>query len=171
MKKSNYRVGLTVYVLLLAFGACKYPTEYKQVKAGNKFTLMVPPWVKEEQTLKPGADLQYANRFRNYYVIGETENKDSLKSVSSIMSTNLGILSKAMQKPVVNDSLAVTIGGLNGARVEISGKMTGEDIYFSEVVLEGKTRLYHLSIWTRNADRKLKFKEDIDHTLNSFKEL
>ena len=92
------------------------------------------------------------------------------KNVSSIMGTNLGILSKAMVKPIINDSTAVTIGGLNGARVEISGKMTGEDIYFSEVVLEGKTRFYHLSIWTRNAERKLKFKDDIDHILSSFKE-
>jgi len=171
MKDSKFKVAITIFVLLLALPACKYSTEYKQAKAADKFTLMVPPWVKEETTLKPGAGLQYANRFRNFYVIGETENKDSVKSVSSIMSANLAILSKAMEKPRVNDSTTVNIGGLNGARVEMSGKMTGEDIYFSEVVLEGKSRFYHLSIWTRNADRKLKFKDDIDHILNSFREL
>ena len=87
------------------------------------------------------------------------------------MSANLSVISKAMAKPVVSDSTEVTIGGLKGARVEIFGKMSGENIYFSEVVLEGKNRFYHLSVWTRNEDRKLKFKEDIDRTLNSFKEL
>ena len=70
----------------------------------------------------------------------------------------------------MSDSTEVTIGGLKGTRVEIFGKMSDEPIYFSEVVLEGKNRFYHLSIWTRTADRKLKFKDDIDHILNSFKE-
>jgi hypothetical protein len=171
MKKSEYPVSFIICVLLLTLPACKYSTEYKLVKGGDKFTMMVPPWVKEVNDLKPGAEFQYVNRFRNFYAIGETLSKDSTKSVSSVMSANLGILSKSMVKPVINDSTTITIGGLPGARVEISGKMTGEDIYFSEVVLEGKSRFYHLSIWTRNADRKLKFKDDIDHILNSFKEL
>ena len=133
--------------------------------------MMVPPWVKEDLTLKPGAEFQYANRYRNFYAIAETTGKDSLKTVPAIMNNNIGILSKSMTKPVINDSSAVTIGGATGVRVEVSGKMSGEDIYFSEVVLSGKNGFYHLSIWTRNADRKLKFKEDIDKMLNSFKEL
>jgi hypothetical protein len=171
MKKSSYHVLGIVCVLLLAFAACKYSKEYQLVKGGDKFSLMVPSWVKEDKTLKPGAEFQYANRFRNFYAIGEAETKDSTKSVSSVMSVNLARWKKAMGKPVIDDSTAVSIGGLNGARVEISGQITGETIYVSEVVLEGKNGFYHLSIWTRTADRKLKFKEDINHILNSFKEL
>ena len=167
LKKLNYLVACFV---LLAFSACKYPKEYKQVKAGDKFIMMVPPWVKEETTLKPGAEFQYANRFRNFYAIGETLEKDSAKALASIVSTNLSVLSKSMDKPVMTDSADVTIGGLKGVRIEIFGNMNGEAIYFSEVVLEGKNRFYHLSIWTRTADRKLKFKDDIDHILTSFKE-
>jgi hypothetical protein len=155
---------------VLTFSACKYSKEYKLVKAGDKFTMMVPPWLKEETTLKPGAGFQYANRFRNFYAIGETENKDSSKSISALMSANLMVLRKAMDKPLVTDSTAVTIGGLKGVRVELYGNMNNEAIYFSEVELEGKTRFYHLSVWTRTADRKLKFKDDIDRILNSFKE-
>ena len=167
LKKLNYLVACFV---LLAFSACKYAKEYKQVKAGDKFTMMVPPWVKEETTLKPGAEFQYANRFRNFYTIGETLEKDSAKALASIVSTNLSVLSKSMDKPVMTDSADVTIGGLKGVRIEIFGNMNGEAIYFSEVVLEGKNRFYHLSIWTRTADRKLKFKDDIDRILTSFKE-
>lgn len=170
MKNLKYPVWCTACLIVFTLTACKYSKEYKLVKAGDKFTMRVPPWVKEDPKLKPGAEFQYANRFRNFYAIGETVNKDSTKSVATIMTTNLGILYKATVKPIVNDSTTVTIGGLNGARAEFSGKMNGEDIYFSEVVLEGKIRFYHLSIWTRNADRKLKFKEDIDKILNSFKE-
>lgn len=162
---------IIVGFLVMALAGCKYSKEYQLVKGGDKFTVMVPSWVKEDKTLKPGAEFQYANRFRNFYCIGTYEAKNSTKSVSSIMAGNIGILSKAMGQPVISDSLGVTIGGLNGARVEIFGTMSGDPIYFSEVVLEGKNGFYHLSVWTRTADRKLKFKGDIDHILNSFKEI
>ena len=140
------------------------------MKVGDKFSLMVPSWVKEDKTLKQGANFQYANRFRNFYAIGEVLGKDTSKSIQSIMATNIGIISISMGHPVISDSTGVTIGGINGARVEIFGNMSNEPIYFSEVVLEGKNGFYHLSIWTRTADRKLKFKDDIDRILNSFKE-
>ena len=157
--------------MVLALAGCKYSKEYKLAKGGDKFTMMVPSWVKEDKTLKPGAEFQYDNRFRNFYAIGEVSAKDSLSSASSVMSANLNLWRKAMAKPVVDDSTSVTIGGLDGARVEISGQITGETIYVSEVVLAGKNGFYHLSVWTRTADRKLKFKEDIDKILASFKEL
>jgi hypothetical protein len=167
LKNWNY---LILCFVALTFSACKYSKEYKLVKAGDKFTMMVPPWVKEETTLKPGAEFQYANRFRNFYAIGETLERDSTRGLAAVVGSNLAVLSKSMAKPVMTDSTDVTIGGLKGVRVEIFGNMSNEAIYFSEVVLEGKTRFYHLSIWTRTADRKLKFKDDIDHILNSFKE-
>jgi hypothetical protein len=169
-KKPGYSICCLVLLVVITFSSCKYSKEYKLAKGGDKFTLMVPSWAKEDEKLKPGAEFQYANRFRNFYAIGETENKDSTKNLSSLMASNLTVLSKAMTKPVISDSIGVTIGGLNGSRVEIFGNMSNEAIYFSEVVLEGKSRFYHFSVWTRTADRKLKFKNDIDSILNSFKE-
>ena len=170
MRKINRFVFTVIIASLFVIPACKYSKEYKQVKAGDKFTMMVPPWVKEDLTLKPGAEFQYNNRFRNFYTIGETEGKDSTKTVSSVMTANMAVLAKSMTNVKVDDSTSVTIGGLNGARVEMRGEMSKEPIYFSEVVWEGKNRFYHLSVWTRTADRKLKFKDDIDKLINSFKE-
>jgi len=171
MRKPGYLVLGVAVMALMALSACKYPTEYKEVKVGDKFTMMVPPWVKEDEKLKPGAEFQYANRFRNFYAIAEIVSKDSTKSLSSLTTANLAVLAKSMTKAKVDDSTSVTINGLPGVRVEYRGLMTGEEIYFSEVVLEGKSRFYHLSIWTRTAERKLKFKDDIDKIINSFKEL
>ena len=169
--KKYYQITCLTLFALFVFSACKYSKEYKLVNVAGKFSMMVPPWVKEDKELKPGAEFQYANHFRNFYSIGTAEEKDSAKSISSIMATNLNVLRGAMTKPVVTDSVNVTVGGLNGVRVEIYGNMNGEAIYFSEEVIEGKNRFYHLSVWTRTADRKLKFKGDIDQMLNSFKEL
>ncbi len=170
MKTEKPVIALLLFFLMLGVAGCKYPKEYKQVKAGDKFTMMVPPWVKEDKNLKPGAEFQYANRFRNFYTIGTSETKDSSKTIASLMTANLAILSKSMTKSKVDDSVDVTVNGLKGVRVEFSGKMNDEAIYFSEEEIEGKKGFYHLSVWTRTADRKLKFKNDIDSVLNSFKE-
>jgi hypothetical protein len=157
---------------LLTVFSCKYPTEYQDVNAGNQFSISLPPWMKVEEGLKPGAQLQYANRYRNFYVIGEAIAKTPQdKPVGDIMSSNLNILRKAMKSPIVTDSTAVNISGLSGIRAEIYGKMNNENIYFTEAVIEGKSKLYHISIWTRGEERKLRFKEDINKILASFKEI
>ncbi|MDB5282033.1 MAG: hypothetical protein JWO06_1108 [Bacteroidota bacterium] len=159
-------------ILAFSFSSCKYPTQYRVINAGNRFSLSVPSWLKEEPGLKPGADFQYANRYRNFYAIANADKKDSVKAgLGDVMTGNIKVLRQAMINPIVSDSTDVEIGGIKGARAEVFGKMGTEDIYFSEVVLEGKNNYYHLSVWTRGADRKLKFKEDINRILNSFKEL
>lgn len=169
--------NVVAFVLLVLTGAgvlssCSYSDKYELVNANNKFSISVPSWMKEDKTLKQGADFQYANRFRNFYAIGETVDNSAGKANAEVISNNLNILRKSLQKPMVTDSVEVTTeSGIKGTRVEISGKMTGEDIYFSEVLFEGKKGLYHLSIWTRSSNRKLHFKEDINKIIASFKEI
>ena len=168
----------TVFLLSIVYGltsivsSCKYSNQYQTINANNKFSIAVPSWMEEAKGLKEGADFQYANRFRNFYAIGETISKADLKRTNAeIIQDNLNVLRKAMTTPTVTDSTEITEANLKGTRVEIYGKMNGENIYFSEVLFDGNKNIYHLSIWTRNADRKLKFKEDINRIINSFKEI
>lgn len=172
MNKSSLLLVSCVFCLVSLISSCKYKNEYEAINTGNKFIISVPSWMKEEKGLKEGAPFQYANRFRNFYAIAETlPLPDSASSVSSMMNFNLNVLRKAMTNPVVTDSIAVEAGNVTGTRVEIYGKMNNENIYFSEVLYEGKTNIYHLSIWTRSEDRKLHFKEDINKIIASFKEI
>jgi hypothetical protein len=128
--------------------------------------------MKEDKSLKEGAPFQYANHFRNMYAIGEATPKGDLKrTTNEIMSDNLSVLKKSLGQPVVTDSVDINNNGTKGVRVEIYGKMNGENIYFSEVLYEGKSSIYHLSIWTRSETRKLRFKEDITKIIASFKEI
>lgn len=171
MRKSAF-IYLSVFCLLCLASACKYSDKYEQVNANNKFILSVPPWMSEEKGLKAGADFEYANRFRNFYAIGEAiSKKDTDRSAALLMNDNLNILRKSMTKPQVTDSVEVVAGNIKGIRVELYGKMTGEDVYFSEVVFEGSSYYYHLSIWTRSGNRKLHFKGDIDKIIASFREV
>ncbi|MBL0309151.1 MAG: hypothetical protein IPP77_05585 [Bacteroidetes bacterium] len=160
-----------IFLILLGVSACNYSEEYQTVNAGNDFSVSIPGWLKTEDDLKPGAVLQYANRFRNFYMIGNTESKEH-QDISTLTNRYLNVLKQSMKNPVVTDSMSVIINGLPGIRTEVYGKMNDENIYFSELVIEGKKNsFYHLSIWTRGEDRKLRFKKDIDRILNSFKEI
>jgi len=171
MKKSILILLPVAYCLLL-FTSCKYSNESQLINANNKFSIAVPSWMKEDKSLKPGADFQYANHFRNFYAIGETVSKDGLKrAAGEIMNDNLNILRKSMPSGLVSDSTNITSNGVNGIRVEFFGKMSNENIYFSEVIFETQKKIYHLSIWTRGENRKLHFKEEINKIISSFKEI
>ncbi len=171
--KKYFASGLSCFMCLTFWlSSCNYSNEYQTINANNKFSLSIPQWMKEEKGLKEGADFQYANRFRNVYAIGEAMNKTDLKRTNSeIIYNNLNILRKAMTNPIVTDSVDITDGNAKGTRVEIYGKMKGENIYFSEVLFEGSKNIYHISIWTRSENRKLRFKEDINKIITSFKEI
>ncbi len=163
--------------ILLCFGifaetGCRYSNNYDKVNVNNEFTISVPSWMSEQHDLDEGAPFQYANRFRNFYAIGSAE-ADSLQKqdLSKIVSHHLQIIESALKNPVITDSTDVTIGGLKGVRVEIYGKMNEENIYFNELVLKGKNKFYHVSVWTRGEDRKLLYKEDANNILASFREL
>ncbi len=161
---------LAGFTLLLA--GCKYSKEYQNITVEGKFSISLPPWVEKQDDLKPGADLQYANRYRNFYVVGERlPAAVAPDSLNSEVNKYLNLLRSVTQKPLVTDSSAVTINGLTGVHVEFMGKMKDESIYYSELLLQGKKGTYHLSLWTRGEDRKLRFKEDMAKVINSFKEL
>ncbi len=172
MKKSSALLLSCVLFLMSCISSCHYKNEYQAINTNNQFSISIPSWMKEQKGLKEGAPFQYSNRFRNFYAIAETLPKaDSANSVSSKMNFNLNVLRKAMGSPVVTDSLEINGLDIKGTRVEIYGKMNSENIYFSEVLYEGKKNIYHLSIWTRSEDRKLHFKEDINKIIASFKEI
>jgi hypothetical protein len=171
MKKS-FGWLFVVCCSLFVVSACKYSEAYQTVNAKNEFTVSLPPWMKESDDLAPGAPFQYANRFRNFYTVGFVIRKDTAKAdFDYYWKNSLNALKNSLTKPIVTDSLGIEVNGMKGVRAEVLGKMDGENIYFSEVVLDGKSKIYHLSVWVRSEERKLRFKEDINKIIGSVKEL
>lgn len=158
---------IIVSALLALISSCKYSQEYQIITVENQFSVSVPSWMKKYDDLKPGAPFQYANRYRNFYTVADA----SKLSPGELMANTTSLLIKSMKNAVVSDSSSVTINGLQAVRAEVFGKMNDENIYFTELVIQGKKSNYHLSIWTRGEDRKLRYKEDINKIASSFKEL
>src|ERR1700731_906103 len=120
MMIKTFRGGWWVLVSISILSSCKYPNQYQQINAGNKFSISIPSWLKPQDNLKPGADFQYANRYRNFYAIGTADDKEKVKGpMAQLMNDNLEILKKSMKNAVVSDSNAVVVGGLPGIRTEI----------------------------------------------------
>ena len=152
--------GLTLY-------SCKYSYKEETVNVKNEFTMTVPDYLTRAENLKPGADFQYSNRFRNTYVVVFSDKKD--KDFQTYYHEQVAVIKKVLDKPMVNDSLSVELPGAKGIHTELAGTMQGEMIYYSLQTLETKDKFYQECIWTRGEDRKLKYGKDIERILQSFK--
>lgn len=129
--------------------------------------MTVPDYLSKAENLKPGADFEYSNRFRNMYVVVFSDKKD--KDYPTFYNEQATLIKNSLEKPTVNDSVAIEIPGAKGIHTEIAGKMQGEMIYYSILTLETKDKYYQSCIWTRGEDRKLKYGKDIERILLSFK--
>jgi hypothetical protein len=161
-------LSLTLVALsgLILF-SCKYSYKDETINVKNEFTMSVPDYLSPAENLKPGADFQYSNRFRNMYVVVFSDKKD--KDFQAYYREQIGIIERALVKPMVNDSIPVEIAGAKGIHTEISGRMQGDMIYYSVLTLETRDKFYQDCIWTRDEDRKLKYNKDIQRILLSFK--
>jgi hypothetical protein len=165
MNKYLYLTFIALSGLILF--SCKYSYKDVTVNAKNEFTMTVPDYLSPAEDLKPGADFQYSNRYRNTYVVVFSDKKD--KDFQSYYNKQISIIKKSLGKPMVNDSLPVQIPGAKGIHTEIAGTMQGEMIYYSIQTLEAKDKYYQECIWTRGEDRKLKYGKDLLRILQSFK--
>ena len=164
----KHPVALVLIALsCLALFSCKYSYKDEIINVNNQFTMTVPDYLSKADNLKPGADFQYSNRFRNMYVVVFSDKKD--KDFQTYYNEQINVIKKVLDKPMINDSLPVEIAGAKGIHTEIAGKMQGEMVYYSVLTLETKDKFYQDCIWTRGEDRKLKYGKDIERILMSFK--
>ena len=162
------RISLILIALSgLVLFSCKYSYKDETINVKNEYTMTVPDYLSVAENLKPGADFQYSNRYRNMYVVVFSDKKD--KDFQTYYNEQLTGIKKVLDKPMVNDSLPVELKGAKGIHTEIAGKMSGEMIYYSILTLETKDKFYQECIWTRGEDRKLKYGKDIERILLSFK--
>jgi hypothetical protein len=151
----------------LILSSCKYSYKDETISVKNEFMMTVPDYLSPADNLKPGADFQYSNRFRNMYVVVFSDKKD--KDFQTYYNEQTAILKKSLDKPMVTDSLPVQIPGARGVHTELAGRMQGEMIYYSIQTFETAGKFYQECIWTRSEDRKLKYGKDIERILASFK--
>lgn len=162
----------SIILFALLFSACHYSNKWTTVSNNNEFSAEVPSWMNKTDDLLSGAPLQYCNRFRSVYFIVIKDKQDTLPPFTEYAANNISVLKNAMQKAQVTDSTVTELGGLKGIHSEVMGNMGKEKIFYSHYSLEGKKGYnYQVCIWTRGEERKLRYKDDINRMLESFKAL
>lgn len=169
MKKNLLYLG---YILAAFISACRYSDFWETKNFNNEFTAEIPSWLEETDELKEGAPLQFRNRFRNVYFIVIKDKQDTLPPFPTYVANNIAVLKRALTQPLVTDSANAELGGLEGVRSEVMGNMGGEKIFYSHYSLQGKNGYnYQVCIWTRGEERKLRYSNDMNRIIQSFKML
>ena len=158
--KNNVLLFLLIPILLL--NSCQDYSKPIAIKNEN-FTIILPGFVKEDE-LAEDADIEYANRFRNFYIVAfvlkDTVGQDSLWKLTTQR------ISQGLLKPKV-DSLHKE----NYIESKITGNFKDEKeaIFYRQKLIYQKGESLLLTIWTRGQERNKKYEGEMNDILNSFK--
>lgn len=129
-----------------------------------------------DNKLNPTAKLQYCNYYRNVYaiVLDETRMGNVDTNLQQYAARYINEMVKTLINPQRLDSAAITINGLAGTTLTLTGdlgqlKDLRERIYYRIAFVESPTHYYHIATWTWDS-RRQNFATDLDRILNSFQE-
>lgn len=160
MKNSLLIVGLMLATVL---NSCKDKTKpYTVQKSDIEITL--PGYIDSDE-LADDAILEYANRYRNFYIAGfELDRSIALDSAQNQAAMRIAnsLIDAKIQRNTDKDSLTKAI---------ISGhfKDEPEEIIYQQKIIENPNKRYLLTVWIRGRERYEKYEDDVLGILNSFK--
>ena len=161
MKKNSLFVISALSVLCLA--SCQ---DYSQsIRINNKnFEVTLPGFVKEED-LAEDAVLEYANRFRNFYIVvfqlKDSSTKDSLWMKATQRITKTLIEHKIDTIHRGSDQIITTIKG--------KFKDEKEPIFYTQKLIYRQGNRLLITVWTRGQERYKKYETEIESIISSFK--
>lgn len=161
--------------LSLLYISCNSKTEYQTVKVKNKYSLEIPEFMSEAQTLNPEASLQYQNALREFYVIVLDEPKTqfpnqkaiNLEEYKNIVLENMKM---NLSEPTISPIEDTIINGLKAKLFSVSDNTENIEIYYQFAYIESKSNFYQVMTWTLE-NKKDKFSNDMDKIIASFKEM
>lgn len=166
---------LSLGFLSLFFFACNSSTDYATVKIKNRYSLDLPDYMEQAQSLNTEASLQYQNTFRELYAIVLDEPKTDFPNPQEVdLDEFEGIvrrnLESSLKNPVFSATRDTVINGLKARLFSLSDNTKGVDIYYQFAYIESKRHFYQILTWTLE-NRKEQSSKDMDRIIASFKEI
>lgn len=150
-------------LLFILFGsACQQYSESFIVDKSD-FQITLPGFVQEEE-LAEDAELEYANRYRNFYIV-VLKSKDSISRDSFWKITTNRIALSILEPKIDSVHKGQTI------ETKISGKFKDEKepIFYTQKLVYQPGNSYLITVWTRGKERYEKYQGEIQQIMNSFK--
>jgi hypothetical protein len=159
MKLSNVLILIGVAIFI---SGCRDQTKPIQIQKEN-MSLTLPGYLSEDE-LSEDAIVEYANRFRNFYLVviplSNEISEDSAWRQSSSRITN----------SLMDFKIDTTRDQENNKLSKITGHFKDEKdpIYYLQKLLVKGQRTLVLTIWIRGEQRFQKYRDDIEGITNSF---
>lgn len=152
-------------ILMLAVAAvvsCQTDRKDQVVTVKDRYTISLPPFVKETSELNEDASLQYQNTLREFYVVVIDESKaefekalsdndlndlypQNIKGYSELLLFSMEQAIEIKSKSVLKDTI---INNQPSKILTIKGRVEGTDIFYSIGFVQGVKRYYQIITWT-----------------------
>lgn len=161
MKGINLLILLGLTIFLSSCNDDKTP----KVITKNGITVTLPGFVKEDE-LAEDACIEYANRYRNFYITA-FEKKDDNQRFDTIWNQNNRRLTASLEKSKIDTSRNES----NELITKIVGKFKNEKeaIYYTMKYITVDNKYYLITVWTRGEARYKHHSETIQSIISSFK--
>ncbi len=168
---------ISFLVVILTFTSCKKQTTFNEVTVNDKYTILIPDYVKPSAGMHQQASLQYQNQEKEFYVLVIDESQSDMKAYDlnyDIETYFQNIVSLPFKENIKNGVVSTPqkreINGANALVAEITGSVNNTDVFYKMAVIESPNKFYQVLTWTR-ADQKKEYEEDMLKIIESLKEL
>lgn len=161
-------------------------TKYKNVSKEGVYKIMVPSFMDSTTKLHEEAGLQYANTFKELYLIVIKEKKAQLKALTltneamanvfpdtnRLLGSYFTFIKSSLEKQPQYKLIDTIDKVIKQAPAKVGGiqlKLNELQVYYRIAAIEGKENLYQIYTWTL-ADRKDRYQPIMDSMINSLKE-
>ena len=176
---------IPLLLVVLFLSSCdQFSNKPKVIPVNNKYTLTVPSYLSEYTSLNEEASLQYANLFKELYVVVIDEVKSNFNSAltENLLTDSYSLDLDGYAKLILDNfelsmeefsasSLDKTIINSMDARITtIEGSIEGIDVFYIFAAVEGKNNFYQILTWTL-AEKKDDYKDKMQGIIRSIQEI
>ena len=176
---------LFLILCIILFGSCDhFSNEPKVIPVNNQYSLTLPSYLSENESLHENASLQYSNLFKELYVIvideviavfnsalidnSLTESYSSdIDGYTKIILDNLALSIEDFSSPSMDKTV---INSMNARIATIEGNVEGIDVFYTFAAVEGKNNFYQIYTWT-TARKKENYKNKMQGIVRSIQEI
>jgi hypothetical protein len=171
MKKAFFFLFVTLII------SCNRETTFSEVNVNDRYTILIPTYMKPCNDIQKDASLQYQNLEKDIYAIVIDEKKITMQDYD--LNFNLdtyynNISSQGFSESIKNGKISIPgrqeINGNKALVADITGKLEDNDVYYKFAVVETPYEFYQILTWTRASHRE-KLEKDMVKMIESFKEL
>jgi hypothetical protein len=153
-----YKIG--ILVLIITMVSCR--DESKPFEVSKHGVAMTLPGYFKEDELAGDAILEYANRYRNFYIAGfELPCNIPLDSSQNVSS-------KRIYQSLNDYTVDYSIDADSNYRTKIVGhfKEEPESLFYYQKIIDRQNHRFLLTVWIRGEERQKKYADDIEAILN-----